>query len=43
MAINIYLSTIKSKNQNKQTEQKPTHTYREHSDVCQMGEGWGDG
>ena len=43
MATNTYLSTIESKKQNKQAEQKRTHRYREQSDGCQMGEvlgGW---
>ena len=38
MAINTYLSTIKSKKQTKQTEeQKQNHGYREGFDGCQMG------
>ena len=32
MAINTYLSTIESKKQNKQVEQKQTHRHREHFD-----------
>ena len=39
MAIKAYLSTIESKKQNKQAEQKQTHSYREHFDYCQMGVG----
>ena len=30
MAINTYLSTMESINQNKQAEQKQNHRYREH-------------
>ena len=37
MAINTYLSTIESKKQNKQAEQKENHRHREHFDGCQMG------
>ena len=38
VAINIYLSTIKSHNKiNNQAEKKQTHIYREHFDGCQMG------
>ena len=37
MATNTYLSTIESKKQNNQTEQKQNHRYREHFDGCQMG------
>ena len=37
MAINTYLSIIKSKKQNKQAEQKQPHRYREHFDGGQMG------
>ena len=39
MATNTYLSTIESKNQSKQTEQKQNHEHREHFDGCQMGGG----
>ena len=42
MAISTYLSTIESKKQNKQAEQKETHRYRVHFEdrkgVGRMGE-----
>ena len=41
MAINTYLSTIESKKQNNQTEQKQNHRYREHFDGCHMEGGSG--
>ena len=42
MAINIYLSTIESKKQNKQqAEQKQNHRCREHFDGCQIRRGSG--
>ena len=42
MAINIYLSTIESKNKlSKQKEQRQNHGYRERFDGCQMGRGYG--
>ena len=41
MAINTQLSTVESKIQNKQTEQKQNHRYRKHFDGCQMGGGLG--
>ena len=38
MAINIYLSTIESKNKLSQQEQRCySHRYGEHFDGCQMG------
>ena len=37
MAINTYLSLIESKKQNKQSEQKQNHRYREHFDGSQTG------
>ena len=38
MALNIYLSTIESKNKlSKQEEQRQNHGYRERFDGCQMG------
>ena len=40
VAINIYLSTIESKNKlSKQEEQRQNHGYKEHLDSCQMGGG----
>ena len=40
MAINMYLSTIESKNKlSGQEEQKQNHGYRECFDGCQMGGG----
>ena len=39
MAINTYLSTIESKKQNKQAEQKENNRYRERFDGSQMGGG----
>ena len=42
LAINIYLSTIKSKNKlSKQEEQRQNHGYRECFNSCQMGGGCG--
>ena len=42
VAINIYLSTIESKNKlSKQEEQRQNHGYRERFDGCQVGGGWG--
>ena len=41
--IDIYLSTVESKKQKKQAQQKQNHRYREHFDGCQMAEelvGW---
>ena len=41
IAINMYLSTVKSKKKNKQAEQKQNHRYKEHFYDCQMGgESW---
>ena len=37
MAINIYLSTLVSKKQNKQAAQKQNHRYRECFEGCQIG------
>ena len=40
IAINIYLSKVESKKQNKQqAQQKQAHRYREHFNGCQV-EGW---
>ena len=39
MAINAYLSTIDSKTQNKQAEQKQNHRYRERFDGARWEEG----
>ena len=43
MAINIYLSTIESKNKLSQQEQRCySHRYGEHFDGCQIGGGYGE-
>ena len=43
MAINMYLSTIESKNKlSEQEEQKQNHGYRECFDGCQMGGVYGE-
>ena len=42
MTMNTYLSSIESIKQNKQTEQKQTHRYREHCEGYQMGGGAGE-
>ena len=36
MTTNTYLSTIESKKQNKQAEQKQNHRYREHFGICHI-------
>ena len=41
MAKNTNLSTVESKKQIKQEEQRQNHGYREHFDGCQMGRGYG--
>ena len=41
MATNTNLSTIESKKQEEQEEQKQNHGYRERFDGCQVGGGWG--
>ena len=41
MAVNTYLATTECKKQNKETEQKQTHRYREHFHSCQIGRGLG--
>ena len=42
MAINTYLSTIESKKQTKQEEQRQNHGFREHFDGYKMEERWGN-